>query len=70
MAAWPLEWHALDLAELEKIAAQQWKKEMKLRITKLVEIMHQEQKAATQREATEAVAKTTIVATKEIVEDQ
>lgn len=33
IAAWPPEWCTPDLAELEKIAAQQWKKELNLCIT-------------------------------------
>jgi len=48
MAAWPPEWRAPDVTKLEKIAAQQRKKELKLRITKMVERARQEQKAASQ----------------------
>jgi len=33
MAAWPLKWHASYMAELERSAAQKWKKEIKLHIT-------------------------------------
>ena len=47
MASWYLEWHAPNLVELEKIAAQQRKKETKLRIAKLAERECQEQEATT-----------------------
>jgi len=36
MVAWPLEWRAPDLAVVERMAAQQRKKEIQLRLTKMV----------------------------------
>ena len=40
MASWSPEWCASGLAELEKIAAQQKKKETKLRLAKLAKRKH------------------------------
>lgn len=56
MASWSPEWHAPDLVELEKITAQQRKKETKLRMAQLAERKHQEQEAATQWKAAKAAA--------------
>jgi len=50
---WPLEWHAPDLAELEKIAAQHRKDDAKLCITQLPKKMYNEQVVAEVREACE-----------------
>lgn len=69
IVAWPPKWRALDLAELEKIAAQERKKEIKLRITKLAERTCQEQKTPTQWEAIEAAVDTITAPAEEIVEE-
>ena len=37
LETWPLEWHAIDLAEFEKAATQRKKDDAKLRITQLGE---------------------------------
>lgn len=55
MVSWSPQWHAPDLAELEKIGAQQRKRETNLRIVKLVERKRQEQEATTQQKASEAI---------------
>ena len=54
MEAWPLEWHTLDLATMEKIVEQQQKKDAKLRIAWVAKKRCQEQEMATQLKATEA----------------
>jgi len=73
MESWSLEWSAPDLVEMEKIGAQQRKKETKLCIAQLVERKCQEQEAATQRNAAEVAAavemtETTTMPTKEFKE--
>ena len=47
MESWPPEWRALDLAEMEKVATQQQKKDTKLHLAQLAKRRHQEQEAAT-----------------------
>jgi len=42
LETWPSEWHALDLAELEKVVAQKMKDDVKLRVTQLAEKRQQE----------------------------
>lgn len=54
IALWSPEWRAPDLAQLEKIATQQKRRETKLCITKLVERKRQKQDAATQKRIAEA----------------
>jgi len=63
MESWPLEWCALDLAEMEKIATQQQKKDTKLRIAQLAERRCQEEEAATQRKVAEATTASQMVET-------
>ena len=47
MESWPPESRAPDLAEMEKVATQQQKKDTKLHLAQLAKRRHQEQEAAT-----------------------
>ena len=54
LETWPPEWCTLDLAELEKAAAQKRKDEAKLRVTQLAEKRHNKKAAAEVRAVREA----------------
>jgi len=75
MESWPLEWRVLDLEEMEKVVAQQGKKDTKLCLVHLAERKHQEQEVATWYKVADAavvtqMAETTIVPTREAEEGQ
>lgn len=55
LVAWPLKWHALDMATLERTTAQQIKKEIQMRLTELAERTRRGQKATSLQEATQEV---------------
>jgi len=63
MASWSPELHISNLEELEKITAQQQKRETKLHIAKLAERKCQEQEATTQWKAIEVAATVQMVET-------